>query len=283
MTCESQCVSTPGAPARPAARLWDAHTHLQDPALAPRLDEILERADRAGVEVMVVAGTHPDDWDCIAKLVARAPHRLRAAYGVHPLYLERLPADWEDRLASRLAADPTATIGEIGLDHTVQPRDDEQQEHVFLRQLALARSLGRAVTVHVRRAWGRALELLRQEGPFEIPVVLHSYGGGAELVPALEKIGAWFSFSTTLTWPHNRRGPEAARVAPAERLLVETDSPDLSPKSADGSAPGLNEPANLVRVVQRLAEIRAGTYDEWAQRTFDNAARCFGEFRAQLH
>lgn len=260
--------------------LWDAHTHLQDEAFEGRVGEVLQRAAAAGVGCVVVAGARPSDWDRVAAL-AREHAMVRPAYGVHPLYVAELSPGWEADLTARLEADPRASVGEIGLDRAVAPRDDALQERVFRTQLAIARRLGRPATIHCRRAWDTLTAALEAAGPFPAGLVFHSYGGGADMVGRLSRLGGWFSFSGTLTWPAHRRGPMAARAAPADRLLVETDSPDLPPFVDGRPWPGPNEPANLPRVVAALAAVRGGAPAEWGRITAANAASCFGGMGAR--
>lgn len=265
-----------GSCARALPGLWDAHAHLQDAVYDDRIAEVLQRAAQAGIKRIVVNGTSPADWDAVARLASVSPMIL-PAYGVHPLYVDGLGDGWESELEARLTRDPAAGVGEIGLDRSIAQRDDRLQERVFVSQIILAQRLRRSITIHCRRAWDVMVAALEAAGDFPGGLVFHSYGGGRELVPRLSRFNAWFSFSGTLTWPNNRRGPAAARLVAADRILVETDSPDLAPRRAahgDPSAP--NEPANLVAVVEALAAVRGGQPAAWAAITADNARRCFG-------
>jgi len=238
---------------------------------------VLRRAAAAGVRRVVVNGTSPRDWDAVAALAALSP-TVAPAYGAHPWFLEALPADWFDDLVRRLAADPAASVGEIGLDAAVEPRDDALQRDVFLRQLRLSRDLRRPASIHCRRAWGVLLDLLRADGPHPAGLVLHSYGGGPELVPALVPLNAFFSFSGTITHARNRRSPASARAVPADRLLVETDAPDLPPEGLPAPAGGglpANEPANLPLIVAAVARARGEEVAATAEWTWTNGLRLF--------
>lgn len=255
----------------------DVHAHLQDTALADDLDGVLLRAAACGVQRIVVNGTSPRDWDAVAALAAGSPS-LAAAYGVHPWFLDGLPESWFDDLARRLAADPASTVGEIGLDRAIEPRDDELQERVFLAQLRLARDLGRPATLHCRRAWGRMMDLLRAEGRHPAGLVLHSYGGGEELMRPLAALNGFFSFSGSVTHPANRRARAAARAAPSDRLLVETDSPDLPPFGLVGKdgRPPVNEPSRLPLIVAEVAKLRGTSPAAVASATQAHAVSLFG-------
>jgi len=257
--------------------LWDCHTHLQDPVFQDRLEAVIARARAAGLACIVVNGTSPEDWPAVAALAARFPDLVRPAYGVHPLYVDRARGDWQGDLRRRLEADPAASVGEIGLDRSDSAGPLDPQREVLEWQVRLAIELSRPFTVHCRRAWDVMLPLLQALGPFPRHFVMHSYGGGEGLVAPLLALGSCFSFSGTLTWPRNRRGPAALAAVPADRVLCETDAPDLPPWQPEDSDPATpNEPANLPQVVRRIAELRGGSVSDWATRLTENARRCFG-------
>ena len=141
----------------------------------------------------------------------------------------------------------------------------------FHEQLTLARRLGRPVSIHCRRAWGSLLELFRNNRGIAEESVIHSYGGPVELIGELAGYGVSFSFSGSITRERNRRGRKAATAVPPERLLIETDSPDIQPVNHEGN----NEPATLVRVAEALAGLRGKTVDAIAEVTFTNGDRLF--------
>ncbi len=259
-------------------RLTDAHCHLHDPRLAADLDGVLDRARRAGVDRMVCCGTAESDWEAVSALAARAPGLVVPAYGLHPWEAARRSPDWQRDLERRLSSQSRAVAGEFGLDHALEPRDDADQEAVFLAQWRLSAGLRLPACLHGRRAWGRLLELISREGPHPTGFILHAYSGGAELVPAFAALGAFFSFGGGLTWSNNRRAHRAAAAAPEARLLVETDAPDLAPAGwgAPGAPPPPNEPATLPRVVVALAALRGWTEEKTAARTSANADALFG-------
>ena len=199
------------------------------------------------------------------------------AFGVHPWFVREQSGEWRSRLEDCLTRHPGAGVGEVGLDHGLKVRDDARQAEFLVAQLDLARSLRRPITIHCRRAWGALLNVLRRLGRFEAGFVVHSYSGGEELIAPLVPLGAYFSFSGSLTFPGNRRGVEAAAAVPEERLLLETDAPDIAPWR-DGVAPepqAPNEPANLPLVAQRLAAVRGMGVEAVAALTERNARRLF--------
>jgi TatD DNase family protein len=296
-------------------RYFDAHCHLQDERLLPHLDAALARAVQAGVASMMCCGSSEADWPLLPDLARRFPG-VRVAFGLHPWYVhERTPA-WLDTLAASLQGTPS-TVGEIGLDHALDKSTFAAQEEVFLAQIRLAGQLARPVSIHCRRAWGRLMELLDEKGWPAAGFVLHSYSGSAELVQSLVRRGAFFSFSGAITFEQNRRGREAVVAVPADRLLIETDAPDLAPAlpvhafplrlskehpdgeaavppeegslQASGATGGstaprtdldtkpVNEPAFLVAVAGAVAALRGVSIETVAALTEGNARRLFKE------
>ena len=266
--------------------LFDSHCHLQDDRLLPRLEEVLSRAREAGVVDMLCCATGESDWLTVLEIAGRHPGRVIPALGIHPWYLDDRTPDALHRLTRLLADHPEAAVGEIGLDHAVSPRRDEEQEALFAAQLYLAAEEERPVSVHCRQAWGRLVELLDTAPRLPPALVIHSYSGPPEMIPRLLPFNVRFSFSGSLTRSQNRRGQAAAAAVPADRLLLETDAPDIDPQpdpDPDGRRPvgPPNEPANARTVAHRLAALRGMTVDEIARLTGENARTLFAADRKE--
>lgn len=189
--------------------------------------------------------------------------RLRFAVGLHPQVeggdLDGLE-DWIDRLGA-------SAIGELGWDKR-GPADLDAQTERAEAQLELAKRRGLPVILHVVGAHGLALARLARHAP--LSGVVHAYSGSAELVPRYVELGLSLSFGPSVTRPSARKVLEAARRVPLEHLLAETDGPD---QRIDGRR---GEPADLVRVLERLAHVRNEPFDHVARATADNARRLFG-------
>jgi TatD DNase family protein len=255
---------------------------LQDSRLLDRIYDVVHRSKAAGVIRLLCCGTAEDDWAKVLDLARRFP-RVTPALGLHPVEAARRSPQWFETLAA-LLKESGAAVGEIGLDHAAEPRNDKDQEEVFLRQLELARELNRPVSIHCRQAWGRMPDLLLSAGIPKAGAVIHTYSGGPDSVKALTDAGVYLSFSGSLTRPNNRRGCEAVPLVPWDRLLVETDSPDIMPMigSKWPEKGAVNEPANLLYVVEKMAALRGVTPEEVAERTWQNACRLFGEGARRL-
>lgn len=254
--------------------MFDAHNHL-DRCASP-LEE-LAHARAAGVRGQILAGVDPAGWKAQAALVAAHPD-LYCTVGLHPWTAAGLdPEGLEDGLQALVAAldgslgvAPVA-LGELGLDRTRHVSADSlpRQEAAFRAQLALARERDLPVVLHVVRAHGRALALLRGDGLPAAGGQLHSASTPAELVPDWLDLGLYLSFGPQLT--RHEKARQAADKVPLDRLLVETDAPDQAPAGRDGD----NRPAWLTDVVAALAEVKGCPIDTLADRTADNARRCF--------
>jgi len=269
--------------------LIDTHVHLQDAALLTVLAEVLSRADAAGIGAMLCNGCHPSDWPIVAELAKRHA-AIVPCFGVHPRYLDDLPDDWLTTLR-RFLSEHRAPVGEIGIDHLVAPRDESLQDRVFIEQLRLARELDRPVSVHCLHAWGRLMDILaaerRTDGAraYAAGIVLHAYSGPAELIPSLASHNAYFSFSGGALYANRRRAHAALRATPRDRLLIETDSPDLLPPPqyirstvTDDHGQTRNEPANLAAIVVGLAELLDVPVTELADQIHRNTVCVFGRF-----
>ncbi|OQA29263.1 MAG: putative deoxyribonuclease YcfH [Verrucomicrobia bacterium ADurb.Bin345] len=257
-------------------RLFDAHCHLQDDRLTPHLDGVISRARAAGVERFLCCGSSEADWGHVAKLAERVDGVV-PAFGLHPWYLGDRTPGWKQALKDCVERH-RGMIGEIGLDHALKDRGDADQESVFLEQLAVARERKLPASIHCRQAWGRMIEVLSDFGPHPPGLVFHAFSGTVELIAKLVELGGYFSFCGTLTYSGNSRAHKSAVAVPEDRLLVETDAPDLPPPEPDVPALGVvngkavNEPANLVCVVRKLAELRRCTEEHIADITWRNAS-----------
>jgi|WetSurMetagenome_2_1015567.scaffolds.fasta_scaffold201816_1 TatD DNase family protein len=252
-------------------RLFDTHCHLQDERIFSKAGEIIARAREAGVVRMLCCGTRESDWEAVKTLSARYPEVV-PAFGLHPWFVPERSDAWREKLEALLTEVPGAAVGEIGLDHALGERNDEDQAMVFIAQLKLARKLKRAVSMHCRKAWGSLIEILEKQSGTPDGGVIHSYSGPPDLIRQLETLNISFSFSGSITHDRNRRGRASCEAAAEHSLLVETDSPDIP---LAGVEPGANEPAHCAAIVQKLAELRGTTADKIGEITFRNAIRIF--------
>ncbi len=258
-------METTGAP------LFDAHCHLQDERLSRGASAAIAAAAAASVGGFSCCGSAEDDWEAVNDIAAAHP-QVVASFGLHPWYVSKRTAQWESALETALAGNPRACVGEIGIDHAVDESTFADQEAVFVRQLGIAAKFKRPVSIHCRQAVGRLVELLGHAGGVSQGGIIHSYSGPPELVKTFESLGLSLSFSGSVTFPKSKRARASAAAVSADRLCIETDSPDLKPL---GWERDVNEPASLPLVARAVAELRGVTIEEVAEVTSRNARRLF--------
>jgi TatD DNase family protein len=261
-------------------KLFDCHNHIQDERIFPMLEKVMERARLAGVARMAIKGCCEADWPKVIEIANRYKN-AHLAFGLHPWFIGGRSSQWFQTLEKLLTTYPQASVGEIGIDRALETRNDAEQEQVFLAQLEIARKFDRPATIHCRRAWGRLIELLDQFGELPRGMLIHCFGGSAEGATELVKRGAYISFSGSITRPNAKKAGPAIRAVPADRILIETDAPDIMPLNVDEASclvaedRLLNEPANLRHVLAKAAELRGVSEESLAETTFRNAERFF--------
>ena len=252
--------------------LVDTHAHLDDRRLRGRLGEVLRSARAAGVIQVVAVATSADDSVSVSEMAREHPG-VFASVGIHPNEaIDARPGDW-DRIRELAGCPEVVALGETGLDRHWDRTPFDIQQDYFARHLALARELDRPVIIHSRDCHGDIVDqLTRLERP--IRGVLHSFTGTWPEAEEILALGLHVSFAGMLTFANKALDPlrEAAARVPLDRLLVETDSPYLSPHPHRGRD---NEPARVAVTAAKLAEIRGIAMQELADATTTNARALF--------
>src|SRR5579883_2795049 len=258
--------------------LIDSHCHLDSEQFDADRDAVIERALAAGVERMVAIGTGNGPPDVEAGLRLADRHAaLYATVGVHSHDASKAGADTYKRLEELLRHPRTIAMGEIGLDYHYDFSPRETQRDVFAEQMRLARVAGKPIVIHTREAWEDTFKLLEQHWTGSgLPAVMHCFSGSVTEAQRCIALGCYLSFGGILTFPKAEELREAARFAPADRLLIETDAPYLAPVPKRGKR---NEPAFLVETARKLAEIRDVTPETIAATTTRNFEVLFCSLR----
>jgi TatD DNase family protein len=244
----------------------DTHAHLD--ACAEPAAEVLARARAAGVDRVVTIGTGIDS--CRAALaIADRESGVFVAVGIDPHRAATPEADRVEELRALLEHPRVVAVGETGLDNFHQHATPTEQHALFDRQLRLAEDAGKPVVIHSREADTETAAALAS---FPGIVVLHCFSSPGLLPVALER-GYYVSFAGNVTFPRADDLRAAAALVPDERILVETDSPYLSPVPLRGRP---NEPANVVHTLTALAVVRGVSPDELARSVDRNATAAFG-------
>jgi len=250
-------------------RLVDSHCHLDDKQFDADRDEVIARAREAGVERMLAIGTGegPPDLEAALRL-ARQHEFMYATVGVHPHDAAKATPETFATLRVLVAEPKVLAIGEIGLDYHYDFSPREVQREVFIAQMKLAAEAAKPIVIHTREAWDDTLRLLHEN--WTGAGIIHCFTGGPTEARQALALGFHLSFGGVLTFPKAETLREAARMAPENRLLVETDAPYLAPVPKRGKR---NEPAFMVETVQRLAEVRGVAPEHLAEVTTGNFER----------
>lgn len=257
-----------------AHKLFDTHAHLDDEQFTADRPAVIARAAAAGVTTILAVGTTADSSVQSAGLAAEYPG-VFAAVGIQPNHAgQALPDDW-DRIVRLAAAHKVVALGETGLDRYWDHTPFDVQQDYFDRHLRLSQQTQLPFIVHLRDCDEDMRQMLREartRGP--IRGVMHSFTGGVTLAAECVELGLYISFAGMVTYKKSAALREIAAGIPADRILVETDSPYLSPEPKRGQRP--NEPALLVHTAECLAAARNESFDSFAAQTTENARRLFG-------
>ncbi len=265
-------------------RHWiDAHCHLADPRLKAALPEILDRAQKAGVDRFIQGGIDPADWDRQDQLAAtRPPGQILAAFGLHPLWVAE---NYQDACESALealiqrlqpGASGPAALGELGLDHRPRfgPKTRPRQLEFFQRQLELPEGHSLPLILHVVRAHSEALQALKAASSRRpLKGIVHSFSGSFEVARQYLDLGFFISVGGTLVGLQSfEKTAKTVIKLPPDRLVLETDSPDQPPPSYAGR---LNEPASLWDVACAVGALRNEAPETVLDRSRSNLEKLF--------
>jgi TatD DNase family protein len=252
--------------------LIDSHCHLDSSEFDADREEVIARALEAGVDHMVAIGTGngPPDLEAGIRMADRYTS-FYATVGIHPHDAAKPGQADFDRLAELLSHPKVIALGEIGLDYHYDFSPRQTQTSVFVRQMEIAAAAKKPIVIHTREAWDDTAALLEQHWkPHGIGGIMHCFSGGPIQARRALDLGFYLSFGGIVTFPKALEVQAAAREAPANRILVETDAPYLAPVPKRGKR---NEPALIVHTARKLAELRGQSLEELSQLTSENFRR----------
>lgn len=252
--------------------LVDTHCHLTFGELGKDPDRYQERARQAGVGTIVLVGIDAESSRQVAEHAAARPG-LHAVAGIHPNETATAAEDDLASIAALLERPEVVAVGESGLDSYWDRSAPAVQERWLEVHAELAVERQLPLVLHLRDAYGRAAEILRPWAARGLRAVVHSFGGETDEVRPFLDWGFFVSFSGILTYAKAENVRGAARLTPLEQCLVETDAPWLTPAAERGKP---NEPAFVVHIARRLAEVKGMSFEEVALVTTANAHRLFG-------
>lgn len=252
-------------------KLFDTHAHYNDNAFDRDREALLDALPDAGVGAVVIPGVDVESARSALALAESRPW-LFAAAGLHPEDCAGCTDRDFDAVRDLCGHEKVVAIGEIGLDYYwVENPPREFQQQVFRRQLELALELDMPVIIHDREAHGDSLAIVKEYPGLR--GVFHCFSGSPEMAAELLKRGWYLGFDGPITYKNAKRAPEVAAMTPLDRILVETDSPYMTPVPFRGKR---NDSRYLPYVLEKLAEWKGVTTEEMTDITFANGKRLFG-------
>ena len=255
--------------------LVDSHCHLDGPAFDADRGEVIARAREAGVSRMLAIGTGqgPPDFACAVRLAERYDG-IAASAGVHPHDASRFAQLAADAIAALCRHPKVVGVGEIGLDYHYDNSPREAQKKAFAAQMEIAAERGMPILIHTRDAWDDTLAMLDEHWRATgLGGVMHCFSGSSEQAARCLDMGFHISFAGILTFARAQDLRDTARWIPPDRLLVETDSPYLTPEPHRKIR--RNEPRFAVATAEKLAQVVGCSFEEIAERTTANFDRLF--------
>jgi len=251
--------------------LFDSHAHLDSIKFDGDRDIVIKRAHESGVSLIMNPGA---DYESSVNAVELSEKYdfIYAAVGVHPHDAKSLDDMMLGLIKAMARKKKVKAIGEIGLDYHYDFSPRDVQKYWFRKQLQLAKELKMPVIIHVREANQDVMDILKEENAFETGVLLHCYSGSAELARQYIKLGAYLSIAGPVTFKNARKLVEVVETVPLDRLMIETDSPYLTPHPYRGKR---NESTYVKYVCEKIAEIKGVGYEEVANQTMKNAKKYF--------
>lgn len=250
----------------PSSAWTDSHCHLQG---RDDIDEVIGRARAAGVGQLVCIGTGAESSRQAVDLAMRHD-RMAATVGLHPHDAKRLSDEWE-QVVELAAHEAVVGIGEAGFDFHYMHSEPAAQEEAFRAHIALAKAVDRTLVIHTREAWDETFRVLGDEG-MPSRTVFHCFTGGPREAERALETGAFLSFSGIVTFKGAADVRAAAQGVPLDRMIIETDSPYLTPEPHRGRP---NEPAYVVHVGEAIADLRGMEPGEVADLTTASATEAF--------
>jgi TatD DNase family protein len=253
--------------------LIDTHCHLTFEDLACDIEAVLARSRAAGVTEWITVGTDPQENRKAIEFTERF-EKLYAAIAIHPHDAKTVTGQTLAELKKLAQHEKVVAIGETGLDYHYDFSPRQQQERVFAEHLKIAGELGLPVIIHCREAFDETIQILDEHRSSVDKVVFHCFSGSAEQAEIVLDKGFYISFTGVVTFKNARIKQEAARIVPLDRLMLETDSPYMSPEPMRRQK--INEPALMIHTARFLAELKQMDLEDFAEAVTATSKVFFG-------
>lgn len=251
-------------------KLIDSHAHLTDEAFDEDRSFLIRDLSNFSIEAVINPGTNLADSKKAVDLAKKYPN-IYAQVGIHPEEIEDMGEDDLAQIEELAQNDRVVAIGEIGLDYYYRDDNKKEQTEVFRAQLDLARKVNKPVVVHTREVGYDAYEILKDYT--DLKVQIHCFSEGEDLLQKYMDLGFYISIGGVVTFKNGLNEKTAAALCPIERLMLETDSPYLSPEPYRGKR---NDPRRIIEIARAIADIRGMDLKKLCKRTSKNAQEFFG-------
>lgn len=250
-------------------KIFDTHTHLNDPAFAGKTQEYIDRAAEYDVDEMAIIGQN-EEYNIEAIRLAQNYKPLHAVIGWHPEFAKEYN---EEQLVNQIKLPEVVAIGEIGLDyHWDENPEPEVQKATLLKQLDVAQQYDMPVSIHCRDAFSDMYDILKQHDMSKSGIIMHSFNGNLDWLNKFLDLGLMISYSGVVSFKNAPEVHESAMNTPLDRLLVETDAPYLAPEPYRGHQ---NEPGYTRFVLDAIAKYKDMDPEVVAKHTFENSHRVY--------
>ncbi|WP_078593266.1 TatD family hydrolase [Evansella clarkii] len=252
--------------------LFDTHVHLNADQFEEDIEQVIERANEAGVSKMTVVGFDEKTINKAMELTEKYDF-IYAAVGWHPVDAIDLNQEYLNWIRDLASHPKVVAIGETGLDYHWDKSPKEAQKDAFRKQIQLAKEVKLPLIIHNRNADEDVVKILKEEKAEETGGIMHCFGGSIEIARACMDMNFYISFGGPVTFKNAKETKETAKEIPLERMLIETDAPYLAPHPYRGKR---NEPAYVKLVAEEIARLKELDYEEVAHQTTKNAEKLFG-------
>lgn len=249
--------------------LFDTHAHLNAEQFDEDREKMLARARQMGVSRILNIGFNRETIPSSLQLAEKYDY-IYSSVGWHPVDAKDYTEEDYDWLKSLCDHPKVVAIGEIGLDYYWDTSSKDVQDRVFREQIRLAKEVNLPILIHNREAHGDLLRILKEERADEVGGIMHAFSGSVEMAKECIDMNFYISFGGPVTFKNARKPKEVAQEIPLDRILIETDSPYLTPHPFRGKR---NESGYILYVAEVLAELRGLTTEEIAHITYNNAVK----------
>lgn len=247
--------------------LFDTHVHLNAHQFEDDREEVIQRAQQAGVTYMVVVGFNRETIP-LALEIAEQHETIYASVGWHPV--DAIDCTNEDlQWIEEMAAHPkVVALGEMGLDYHWDKSPKDIQENIFRKQIQLAKKLAMPIIIHNRNATENVIDIMQSEEAHKVGGIMHCYSDSTQYIQQCLDMNFYISLGGPVTFKNAVDPKEVAKQVPLNRLLIETDAPYLAPHPNRGKR---NEPAYVRLIAEEIAKLRGISFDELVKKTTENA------------